>query len=277
MKILELFAGSRSFGNLAESMGHEVFSVDWHPYKDIKLCMDIGLLTPERVPFIPDAIWLSPDCTSYSIAGIRFHRINAIEPISNYAKKCDTVNQHVIALLKHWLTLNPNMVYFIENPRGMLRKMPFMQEFKRHTVWYCQYGDKRAKPTDIWTNSKTWVPRVECHNGNKDCHHESSPRGSKNGTQSLKNSYDRSKIPTELCKEIIESITMTSYIEVPKNEHETNDALPEPDYSDEYEANQPYESCPNCGETYDDADFDFQICHHCGYNVDVEKEIKPNI
>ena len=29
-----------------------------------------------------------------------------------------------------------------------------MQEFKRHTVWYCKYGDSRAKPTDIWT-SKT--------------------------------------------------------------------------------------------------------------------------
>ena len=55
----------------------------------------------------------------------------------------------------------------------------------------------------------------------------------------------------------------------------TNNNLP--DYDEEYEANQPYESCPNCGETYDDADFDFQICHICGYNVDVEKEIKPNL
>ena len=24
--------------------------------------------------------------------------------------------------------------------------------------------------------------------------------------------------------------------------------------------------CPVCGRTLDDADFDFQICHHCGWN-----------
>lgn len=98
------------------------------------------------------------------------------------------------------------MVFFIENPRGMLRKMPFMQEFKRHTIWYCQYGDKRAKPTDIWTNSKTWIPRPQCHNGNKNCHHHPSPRGSKTGTQGIKSSYDRSRIPEQLCIEILNSV-----------------------------------------------------------------------
>ena len=27
-----------------------------------------------------------------------------------------------------------------------------------------------------------------------------------------------------------------------------------------------YGACPVCGRTLDDADFDFQICHHCGWN-----------
>lgn len=27
-----------------------------------------------------------------------------------------------------------------------------------------------------------------------------------------------------------------------------------------------YGACPVCGKTLDDADFDFQICHHCGWN-----------
>ena len=218
MNLLELFAGSRSIGNEAEKQGLNVFSVDWTAYENIDLSIDIGELRKEDVPFVPDVVWASPDCATYSIAGIRFHRINTIEPISDYAKKCDEVNIHFLRLIKQWLKINPNMIFFIENPRGMLRKMPFMQEFKRHTVWYCQYGDDRAKPTDIWTNSETLKPRPQCRNYkydkdgniiNKHCHHESARRGNKTGTQGKKGSYNRSKIPIELCKEIIESQATT--------------------------------------------------------------------
>jgi hypothetical protein len=67
----------------------------------------------------------------------------------------------------------------------------------------CTYGDERAKPTDIWTNSDTWIPRPVCHNGNKECHHAPAPRGSKTGTQGRKGSYERSKIPEELCREVL--------------------------------------------------------------------------
>lgn len=204
MKVLELFAGSRSVGSVAENLGCSVFSVDWTWYDNINLVTDIEHLMPIEIPFIPDFVWASPDCTTYTIAAISTHR-NGIEPKSDYAKKCDMVNKHVISLIKYWLDKNPDMVFFIENPRGMLRKMPFMQEFKRHTIWYCQYGDDRAKPTDIWTNSKTWTPRPMCHNGNKNCHHQPAPRGSKTGTQGKKGSYERSKIPAQLCQEILEN------------------------------------------------------------------------
>ena len=134
---------------------------------------------------------------------------------SDYAKKCDRTNKHFISLIKDWLKLNPDLIFFIENPRGMLRHMDFMQEFKRHTVWFCQYGDSRAKPTDLWTNSKKWVPKPVCRNykydsdGNiidKHCHHESARRGAKTGTQGKKNSYERSKIPNELCISVLNSI-----------------------------------------------------------------------
>lgn len=205
INILELFAGSRSIGTAAEDMGMNVFSVDWKQFDGINLTTDIGTMTKEDVPFIPDGVWASPDCTTYTIAAISTHR-NGTEPKSEYAKKCDSVNKHFIGLIKQWLEINPDMVFFIENPRGMLRKMSFMQEFKRHTIWYCQYGDDRAKPTDIWTNSKTWMPRPMCHNGNKNCHHQSAPRGSKTGTQGRKGSYERSIIPKELCVEILSSI-----------------------------------------------------------------------
>jgi hypothetical protein len=97
--------------------------------------------------------------------------------------------------------MNPALIWYIENPRGKMRKAPFMQDFIRHTVTYCQYGDKRMKPTDIWTNNKNWAPRPMCKNG--DPCHIASPRGSNTGTQALKNAYERSKIPEELCLDIL--------------------------------------------------------------------------
>jgi len=207
MKILELFAGSKSLGKEAEKKGYDVFSVDWQPFEGIHLAKDIEELKQEDIPFIPDFIWASPDCTTYTIAAISHHR-DGIEPKSEYAKKCDKVNLNFISLIKYYQSVNPDLVFFIENPRGMLRKMPFMQDFTRHTIWYCQYGDDRAKPTDIWTNSKTWIPKSVCRNGNTNCHHQPAPRGSKTGTQGRKDSYNRSMVPQQLCNEILDSVKL---------------------------------------------------------------------
>ena len=208
MKVLELFAGSRSIGKECEKLGYDVFSVDWQDFDGIDLSIDIGELKLSNIPFIPDIIWASPDCTTYSIAAISTHRNKKDRSgKTEYAKKCDEVNIHWIGLINEWLKINPDMIFYIENPRGGLRKMPFMEVMPiRNTVWYCQYGDDRAKPTDIWTNNKAWIPRHECHNFRNNirhCHHESAPRGSKTGTQGKKGSYERSKIPQELCHEVL--------------------------------------------------------------------------
>lgn len=93
------------------------------------------------------------NCTSYSVSAISHHRrknpeTGELEPVSEYAKFCDTVNKHVVELIKE---LNPKY-WFIENPVGGLRKMSFMQELPRYTVHYCSYGERRMKPTDLWCN-----------------------------------------------------------------------------------------------------------------------------
>lgn len=211
MNVLELHAGSRSIGKVAEKLGFKVFSVDWTAYENIDLVIDIEQLTPEHVPFIPDVIWTSPDCTTYSIAAISHHR-NGTLPVSDYAKKCDAVNFHQIELINYYLKLNPNLKFFIENPRGMMRKMPFVKGIDRATIWYCRYGDDRAKPTDIFTNHlysvfnpNGWLPKHECFNGNIHCHHQRAPRGSKTGTQGRAGSYERSVIPSALVYEILNS------------------------------------------------------------------------
>lgn len=197
---IDLFCGSSSFKAEAEKSGFEYFGVDWEPYEHVSLVTDIEYLKLSQLPdfklYDKVHIHASPDCTTYSIAAISTHRDNG-KPKTDYAAKCDDVNQNVIELI-----IKSGASYSIENPRGYLRKMDFMQGLPRYTVWYCQYGDDRAKPTDIWTNLN-WTPRPVCHNGNKDCHHQPAPRGSKTGTQGRKGSYERSKIPNELCRELI--------------------------------------------------------------------------
>ena len=207
MKVLELFAGTRSIGKAFEKQGHEVYSIEWNKdFDNIDWYEDIGKITAQDIIDRfghPDVIWASPDCTSYSLAAISHHRTKNketgnLDPITDYAKFCDKVNAHVIDLIRE---LKPKY-WFIENPRGGMRKMTWMQGLPRYTVTYCQYGDTRMKPTDIWTNHPNPKFKPPCHNG--DPCHEPAPRGSKTGTQGLKGSIDRSRIPDKLCEHIVE-------------------------------------------------------------------------
>ena len=205
MKLLELFAGTRSIGKAFEEKGHEVFSVEWdRSFENIDLYKDIYELSAKEILNKfgkPDVIWASPDCSSYSIAAISHHRKREengnLAPVSEYAKFCDRVNQHTLNLI---MTLSPKY-WFIENPRGGMRKMDFMHGLPRYTVTYCQYGDTRMKPTDIWTNHPDPNFKPACKNG--DPCHEKAPRGSITGTQGLKCSKERSVIPVELCRHIV--------------------------------------------------------------------------
>lgn len=207
MKVLELFAGTRSIGKAFEKRGHKVFSVEWDKrFKNISLYADIGKLTVNKIIKLcggfPDVIWASPDCSTYSVAAISHHRKQDengnLIPITDYAKFCDKVNRHVLDLIQE---LKPKF-YFIENPRGALRKMDFMRGLYRYTVTYCKYGEKRMKPTDIFTNhpNPDFIP--PCKNG--DPCHEPAPRGSATGTQGIDGSIDRAKIPEKLCEHIVD-------------------------------------------------------------------------
>lgn len=207
MKVLELFAGTRSIGKSFErGGGHEVFSIEWDKrFENIDLYADIGRITADDILKNfgrPDVIWASPDCTTYSIAAISHHRRKEddgnLAPVSEYAKFCDGVNQHVLKLIRE---LNPQY-WFIENPRGGLRKMRFMKDLPRYTLTYCQYGDTRMKPTDIFTNHPNPRFKPPCHNG--DPCHVAAPRGAKTGTQGLKGHIERSIIPDKLCDHIVE-------------------------------------------------------------------------
>jgi hypothetical protein len=211
MKVLELFAGSRSFSKQAIEMGHEAFTCDKEPFEGIDYVCNILEFDVSKIPFQPDIIWASPPCTYFSVASIGHHWFSDHTPKTENAILGVRIVEATLKIIEHF---NPKF-YFIENPRGKLRKLPVVKGIPRTTVCYCQYGDVRMKPTDIWTNnlseglfSKGWIPRKMCFNGNKACHHEPAPRGSQTGTQGLKGNYERSKIPPALCEEILLSCSI---------------------------------------------------------------------
>jgi len=70
MKILELFAWSRSIGKAADKLWHETFSTDFEPFDWIDYQIDIMEFDYKKVSFIPDMIWASPPCTWFSVAAI---------------------------------------------------------------------------------------------------------------------------------------------------------------------------------------------------------------
>ena len=204
-KMLELFCGTKSVSNAFKVAGWEVYTVDWEKDFEPSLQADIATLTADDLirlcGGLPDVIWASPDCTTYSVMALSKHREKMpdgyLRPKTDYAAFCDKVNTHVIDLIKE---LQPRF-WFIENPMGCLRKMPFMAGLPRYTVTYCQYGERRQKPTDLWTNHPAPDFKPPCKRG-APCH-DAAPRGSRTGTQQIKGSKDRSRIPVLLCEHIV--------------------------------------------------------------------------
>lgn len=201
-----MFSGTQSIARAFRDAGHSTFTIEndqRHP--GIDWYADILEVTADDIVrrfWYPDVIWASPPCTTYSIAAISHHRTREddgnLAPKSTAAMVGDKLVQQALHLISE---LRPRY-WFIENPRGGLRKMRFMAGLPRHTVTYCQYGDFRMKPTDIWTNHPAPAFKPMCRKG--DPCHEAAPRGSKTGTQGLKGSIDRSVIPAQLCRHIVE-------------------------------------------------------------------------
>jgi len=198
MNILELFSGTESFSTAARLRGHTAFTIDNEEKFGPSLCKDILEVTTEDIPCRPDIIWASPPCQCFSVATIgRNWDPDTLEPKTEGARISKLLVMKTLELIDE---LEPRF-FFIENPRAMLRKMPFMRGMLRATVTYCKYGETYQKPTDIWHNCMAWGPRPPCYAGSS-CH-ERAPRGSRKGVQGLKGATERGIVPYELCEEIL--------------------------------------------------------------------------
>lgn len=195
MYILELFCGTKSISKEFEKRGFESMTVDIDPQHNPTIVSDIMCFDTAWVARRPDVIWASPPCTHFSVAAIGKNWNIDNTPKNLGAAYAVKIVERTLDIIKE---LRPKF-WFMENPRGKLRKLPVVANINMVTTTYCQYGDSRMKPTDIWTNTD-WEPKPPCKNG-MPCH-ESAPRGSRTGTQGIKGAKDRAVIPPMLCGEL---------------------------------------------------------------------------
>lgn len=196
MQTVELFCGTKSFSKVAAALGHSTFTIDNDTRHAPDLHINVLALSATSLPYRPDVLWASPPCEAFSVAAIGHNWHPDGTPKSERALLALRVIDKTLSVIR---TTGPRW-WFIENPRGMLRTLPSMQRLHRVTVSYCQYGDTRQKPTDIWTNATWWQPRPMCAPGSR-CH-ASAPRGSRTGTQGIGRAIDRARIPAALFREI---------------------------------------------------------------------------
>jgi len=197
MKLLELFAGTGSVGNVARLMGMEVVSLDRDMDADIKIdIMDWDYKTAFQ-PGHFDIIWASPPCTEYSAA-----KTIGTRDIEGSNK----VVQRTIDIINY---LQPTW-WMMENPQsGKLKLQPMMQDFLFYDVDYCKYGMNYRKRTRLWTNFDKWIPRPLCK---RDCnsmepggkrHLEVAQRGPRHGDKIKHKVTELYKVPSSLIREIL--------------------------------------------------------------------------
>ena len=217
MKVVEFFSGTECISDAFRARGHECFTIDWDEQFPSSWHTDISKVTAQDILDrfgIPDVVWAAPNCKTYSLAAISKHRVKNketgnLDPISKDAEESDECNIHVLELLEELRKLNPNLIFYIENPRACLQNMTWMKPYDKykHLITYCQYStdlplkERRMKPTNIWTNHPDPKFKQPCKNGSS-CH-VAAPRGSKTGTQGMKGHKERSMYPKQLCEYIV--------------------------------------------------------------------------
>jgi len=207
METQDNFCGTKSMAKVSLKRGNSCKTLDLESIHNPDVCADILEYDPGQCVYSH----FSPPCTSFSVASIGRHWTGGK---GAYIPKSDTaiLGLKILNRVAELIAKHKYKYWTVENPRCVFRKL-FPDILRKHgitdfrivTVTYCQYGYKIMKPTDFITNIPGWKGK-KCSNGSS-CH-ESAPRGSKTGTQGLKNAKLRGKIPSALFHEIFDYIEL---------------------------------------------------------------------
>ena len=198
--MLEIFKGTGSVGKVFKN-DFNVVSIDFDPIYTPDIETDILDWNYKKwyneTKFKPDFIWASPPCNTFSPLAypLKERDPQTAEPFSERAKIGTAIAHRTVEIIKFFEKVNPNLIYIIENPKGMLRhdkiykNLPFL-----NTTLYCLYKDCRYKPTDFWSNVDLQLKepvKKNCYTkGEKKCNIVDIPLG------------DRYKIPAELLRQM---------------------------------------------------------------------------
>jgi hypothetical protein len=216
MRVLELFAGTCSFSKVSREKGFETFTSDIEPMEGINYCCNVLDFDYSKVPFVPDVIWASPPCETWSTAcpangGNLFwesikkgNQIVGIKPRENFTGNCKARIYQNPELVKQKRELHVKILektleiieyykpkfYFIENPYDYMRfhlkdRVPYC-----NLVNYCMYDCPHKKPTTIFSNIELCL--LLCDGKHK---HDRL-------TDQIKKYHERSIIPNKLCEAI---------------------------------------------------------------------------
>ena len=216
MRVLDLFSGTGGWSDPWRETGHDVRRIELDPglaertgaiVADINDTRDVL----DRLDgFKPDVVLASPPCNAFTVM-----RIGRMWNHNGTPKHPDAEQglRNVVSTLRLILLLEPKW-WVIENPRGKLRSLEVMAGLPRHTVWYCRFGEDRAKPTDLWAKLPLFTAleldkdKYQCANGNPD--HTAAPRGSTTGTQGGVSREEAYRIPQPLARLIRDGILARS-------------------------------------------------------------------
>jgi site-specific DNA-cytosine methylase len=169
-RLLELFCGTKSVGDVFQNAGYEVTSLDYNKkfnatHTEDILTWDYTIYPKDRF----DVIWASPDCTTWSLATGGKYRLKAsIFGLNNVHQERATMGNNMILRVIEILKYFSPRTWFIENPRGLLIHYPPLQDFINEyngyntLVYYANYNNWGfPKPTHIWSNVPLWDKEIK--------------------------------------------------------------------------------------------------------------------
>lgn len=206
--VIDVFAGLGGFSAAFEDADNwNVTTVDVEDDFDPDIQADVLTLRPTDFDTDFDVVLAGHPCTTFTAASLGYHFDEDGTPKTDVARDHLAMIHHTVGLIRG---LNPDY-WFLENPRGRLRTIFRPPE---GTIWYCQYGEPYAKPTDLWGNHPDSFEYRTCSYGNDECDHVKTKSykehggGSDNrqGLLTENDSAERAKVPYELSEQILEAV-----------------------------------------------------------------------